>query len=142
MASVDTNTQAFISAQCGFDRPFTPAPLTGRMVYRFDASTGLNAPIFIDTGENSMGTPMQRKMMRAVEVHGKGTFSARVWVDGSMVVANATGVASEGPTKPRIIALPRGTKGYTIRIELCGSMDILRGFIVNYEPLPNLGTDG
>jgi hypothetical protein len=75
--------------------------------------------------------------MRAVILHGIGTANAIVYVDGRVVCWNTIN-ATQDPNHPRRMNLPRGTTGYSIRVELWGhfEMDYLN---IEYEWLGGEG---
>lgn len=95
---------------------------------------GGRAPIHWVGPDDGLGSPFSRKRMRAVILHGAGTASGRVYVDGRLV-AEGMLVATQDPDRPRRLNLPRGSTGYSIRVELWGyfEMDHLN---VEFDTLP------
>lgn len=95
---------------------------------------GAKAPIHWVGPDDGLGNPFDRKRIRAIIMHGAGTAAARVYVDGRFVT-EGTLVATQDPDRPRRLNLPRGSTGYSIRVELWGyfEMDSLN---VEFSLLP------
>lgn len=126
------NFYGFYAAQAKLD-DFAPATLTGRGVYRFNASATTRIPLHVRTGQQSFGNPVERKRFTQVEFHGKGTVYCRVYVDGIWVI-DAAATLTETPTKDRRIGIPVATKGYTMDLEFSGDADI-RAVEFEYKPM-------
>ena len=86
-------------------------------IYYFN--TGQEMPIHVMFSDWSFDQPEARKKFQNVVVYGIGSAFCRFYVDDK-IVGTATSEAIEAPTKPRRMALPRGTKGYTFRLEIVG----------------------
>ena len=89
--------------------------------------------MFVRTGQQSFGTPAERKRFTQVEFHGKGTLYVRIYVDG-IWISDATVTLSESPSKDRRVGIPTGTRGYVMDIEFCGDAD-LRAIEFEYKPM-------
>lgn len=142
MATIQDNIQKFLAAQAGFDEPFAPEVLTGMSIYRWEGSTQ-EVPVRVRTGPLVCGDPFERKWFTSVELNGEagGAFTCRVWVDGRIVVKDVSGSFAEIPGKPRSVRIPRGTKGYSIDIEVI-FIGRLRGAEVFYDPMLTQGGEG
>lgn len=135
MSVADVRIAAFLKAQAGFEQPFSPgSALSGRGIWRWQGSETL-VPGRMRTGPKNLGLPTSRKKFRRIEFHGKGSYYARAWVDGELVVTGAEGSFVENPDKMRIVPLPRGTKGYTIDVEII-FFGQLRGIEVEWDLMP------
>lgn len=127
--SVQSNFDKFTAAQSLLSTTFAPDTLTGVGIYSFNADPNIvpgtkpRIPLHIRTGQQSLGNPPERKRFKQVEVHGKGTATVRVYVDGVYVHQN-TVTLTESPSKDRRLGIPTGTRGYTLDIEICGDANI------------------
>jgi hypothetical protein len=122
MANVQDNVSAFLAAQA-LMQSVVPSTLTGRGIYSFNAPSSSRIPIHIRTGNQSFGTPVERKKFTQVEFHGRGTLQVRVYVDG-VYVGQWPATMTETPAKDRRIGLPVGTRGYTMDLEFAGDADV------------------
>jgi hypothetical protein len=131
----DTAFQTFLDAQAKVDQDITtlPAATAHRMLARFGKGKN-RIPWYIRTGPMSQGDPTNRKRYRVIEVHGKGTVDARVYVDGQ-VVARSKATPAETPAGKRKINLPKGTRGYEIDLEMAGDADLF-GLELQWDGMP------
>lgn len=106
----------------------------GSGLYRWNR--GMRVPIHWIGPDDGCGDEFTRKRFRAVIMHGDGTAYAVVFVDGRKV-SQGTIQATQTPDRPRRLNLPRGTTGYSIRVELWGHfrMDLLN---TEFDPLPGV----
>lgn len=127
-----------IQADTGFGNQFIPdftlPPLaTNPTIYTFNSSRQ-NVPIRYLSPDINFDARHERKRFRFIEFHGRGTAAVRVFVDGRLI--NSGNVcATEDPSHQRKFMLPRGTRGYTLKLEVAGLIDI-RLIEVAYEPMP------
>ena len=139
MADNNTNIQAFLACQAGIGLDFNPTNLGGKSIWRWEGSSQ-QVPIRLRSGPKTCGAPFEKKWFSSVELNGDagGSFVCRVWVDGHLVVAGASGSFAEIPGRPWTVRMPRGTKGYDIDIEMV-YVGRFRGAEVNYDLVERKG---
>lgn len=113
----------------------TPIQVSGRGIYRFNASPIQRVPLHAKTGQQAFGAPSDRKRYTQIEFHGKGTLYCRIFVDG-VWIQDASVTLTENPSKDRKIGIATGTRGYTMDIEFSGDADV-RAVEYTYKPMPN-----
>lgn len=103
-------------------------------IFNFNSPQAATVPIWALTGEVTCDAPHERKVFRRIEFHGIGSIYVRTYVDGRYISESMV-VATETPSKERMLALPRGTRGYSIQLELSGifELDLIE---IGYESFP------
>ena len=128
----------FAASESVIGRAFAPVALVGKAIYKFNSNSSVSnsrqrVPMFVRTGQQSFGTPAERKRFTQIEFHGKGTLYVRIYVDG-IWISDATVTLSESPSKDRRVGIPTGTRGYVMDIEFAGDAD-LRAIEFEYKPM-------
>lgn len=129
------NFQNYLDKQISFSNTFVYSGSDGDSIYKFDDGDG-RLPILIRTGEQSLGTPSERKHFRQIELTGQGVnnglLGVRVWIDGRYLCEGRI-TMTETSTCVRRVNIPVSKSvGYTIDVEISGSADI-RGMEIKFE---------
>lgn len=139
--SVDP-VSAFLGAASQFDVAYSNSvPAQDHLsVYKFNPTIGQGAPIRFRTREFTAGAPNLRKRWREIRVHGDGTCQMRVFIDGALKqLANdawwGTIDCTENPNQPRRLLLPTASWGYSLSVEIVGSVDV-RMIEIGYDAMP------
>lgn len=90
-------------------------------VMRFNV--GMAVPITVKTPDYDLGYAPNMKAFDHVAFHGDGKAFVRVWLDGRLA-AEGTVIMTQSPSRTRNFRLPRGCKGYTIAVEMCGLFEL------------------
>ena len=124
-----SNSSEFVAAESKMSSSFAPSAADYLGVYSFNINNNIvpgskpRIPMHIRTGQQSIGTPADRKRYRQVELHGQGTCWVRVYVD-RVFIHEGSVTLSENPSKSRRLGIPIGTRGYTIDIEIAGDANL------------------
>ena len=129
MADFISNLQVYYDAQVSFSNSFSPTPLTGGAIYRFDPQgETTKLPILIRTGAQSLGSPSERKHFRQVELTGEGynngLVGVRIWIDGRYVCEGRITMTDTATCVRRINLPVNKSVGYTIDVEISGMANI------------------
>lgn len=92
-------------------------------IFKFGSRQSGSPPVWAVTGEITCGEPHERKVFKRIEFHGAGSIFIRTFVDGRFISEGMV-VATESPSKVRVLALPRGTKGYSVQFEMAGIFEL------------------
>lgn len=110
-------------ANAVFDGSFTaPAGAVNAVVMRMFASAD-KSPIRWLSGYMYFGSRTTFKDFDKVMVFGSGSGKVRVWADKRLVVSGSF-TAVGAPDNVRCIRLPRGTKGFGLKVEIVGVVDV------------------
>ena len=106
-------------------------------LYRFGDELGTPGVIHIRSGPMNASLN-DRVTWKAMAIHGVGTGSVRVWLDGWEVTnaGAAQFVASESPSDSRVIKMPRGSDAYSLDFEITGALNLL-ACEFTFDPMPS-----
>lgn len=99
-------------------------------LFTWHPQTGNTADLFLNSGPIVIKKPNERKHWRKVELHGRRagqTAMMSCYADDANLSPNGAGqlTTSESPSRVRQYNLPRWSKGYNLRAEVSGQIDLV-----------------
>ena len=98
-------------------------PTGGRQIVQLFGDRSRRMAMRLRTGEFAPLASVDAVRFDHIEFFGAGTASVRVWVDREFVCDDTSVDLTSVPGGLRKVNLPKGTKGYTIDIEMFGVFD-------------------
>jgi hypothetical protein len=117
--SVVDQYQSYLAAGTSFARLAPPVDTVPKKVYGTFNEDQRDLLFAIDTGPIFCDTPYLMKYFHVVRFSGSGKIYIRALVDQTEV-ARGWVVLSEDPSQSNLFRLPRGTSGYSLRLQMAG----------------------
>jgi len=134
MSSLLDVYQNYLAAVAGFSRfqaPTGATAATGPAYAQFGLDENRQLMGFVDTGDIHCKTSELLKIFNSIEFKGHGTLYVIAWVDNTMVAQGWCELSMDA-NQTNIFALPQGTAGYSIRLQIAGVAD-WKFFDIDFE---------